>query len=125
LILLDTSALVRSLAGGRSALERMEALVDRGERLRISALVLYEWRRGPRLPEELAAQEALVPSEQVLEFDGDAALLAADLYRTLGRPRRRATDLAIAATALRHEATLWTFNPRDFSDVPGLRLLDG
>jgi len=31
-------------------------------------------------------------------------------------------DLAIAACALTHEAALWTLNPEDFRDIPGLRL---
>jgi len=31
-------------------------------------------------------------------------------------------DLAIAAYALVREANLWTLNPSDFRDIPGLRL---
>jgi len=38
-------------------------------------------------------------------------------------PRNREIDIAIAATAISHDATLWTLNARDFSDVPGLQLL--
>ena len=34
-------------------------------------------------------------------------------------------DLLIAATALRHDLTLLTFNRRHFARVPGLRLWDG
>jgi predicted nucleic acid-binding protein len=39
------------------------------------------------------------------------------------RPRGREIDLAIAATAIVHDAALWTLNPRDFADVPRLRLI--
>ena len=50
--------------------------------------------------------------------------MAARLYRTVRSPRGREIDLAIAACALMHRAALWTLNPRDFSDVPHLRLLE-
>ena len=44
------------------------------------------------------------------------------LYSTLARSRGRAADFAVAACALGDEAALWTLNPKDFSDVPGLKL---
>jgi len=85
-------------------------------------LVLYEWLRGPRLPEEIAAQEALFPSEAAVPFGSQEAALSAKLYRSLRRPRGREIDLAIAACAIRREAELWTLNDGDFKDIPNLRL---
>ena len=90
--------------------------------MRLSSIVLYEWLRGPRTVSELRVQEALFPREQAVPFDTEAAAEAAGLYARLSRPRGRDLDLAIAASALVNEATLWTLNPKDFSDVPGLRL---
>lgn len=94
-----------------------------GERIRLPTLVLYEWRRGPRTPEQLALQEDLFPSSGALAFDSEAAIIAADLFVQLGKPRRRQADLAIAATALASGASLWTLNERDFQDVPGIELV--
>ena len=74
----------------------------------VPSLVLYEWLRGPRLPEELAAQEALFPPESVVPFGGHEAALSARLYRSLRRPRGREVDIAIAACAIHREAALWT-----------------
>ena len=60
MIHLDTSLLVDALTGPRRSSGALRKTIERGERLTLSTLVLYEWRRGPRLPEELAAQEALL-----------------------------------------------------------------
>lgn len=120
MILLDTSVLVEMLgAGGRMRSDLRAALV-RGERLVVPALVLYEWLRGPRLPQELDAQEALFPSAEALPFGPVEAGIAAELYRTVPRARGREIDLAIAACARSWDATVWTLNPQDFDDVPGL-----
>lgn len=101
----------------------MRALIAEGERLIVPALVLYEWWRGPRSPEELAAQEALFPREMALSFGPDEAALAAKLYAELPRARGREIDLAIAAHAIGRGARLWTLNPDDFRDIGGLALV--
>jgi predicted nucleic acid-binding protein len=122
LIHLDTSVLVDSLAGARRSARALRRVIEGGERLAISALVLYEWLRGPRLEEELADQGELFPPEHAVPFGPEEAALAARLYRAVPRGRQRELDLAIAASALSHEAILWTLNPDDFHDIPGLRL---
>jgi predicted nucleic acid-binding protein len=93
-----------------------------GEPLLLPALVLYEWLRGPRLLEELAAQESLFPSESAIPFGKEEAIVSADLYRAVSRAQTREVDLAIAACALVRGARLWTLNHADFQDVPGLQL---
>ena len=98
-------------------------MIERGERLGLPAIVLYEWWRGPRTATELAVQEDLFPSEDCWPFDHRAAQVAADLYRRLGRPRSRQLDLAVAATALTAGGRLWTLNASDFDDIPGLELV--
>jgi predicted nucleic acid-binding protein len=120
---LDTSALIDTLTGPRRSLPRLTALVEDGHPLAISSLVFFEWKRGPRTRGELAAQEALVPTESIVAFDAPAAARAADLYRRLPKARGREIDLAIAACALIQGAALWTLNPADFKDIPGLTLV--
>jgi len=88
----------------------------------LTTLVLYEWQRGPRRPEELAAQEALWPADAAIAFGPEEAAAAAALYRVVRAPRGREMDLAIAACAIRWNAALWTLNIKDFRDVPGLNL---
>lgn len=122
MIVVDTSALVDSLTGPRRSAARLRGFLTEGERLVVPALVLYEWWRGPRLEEELTAQEALFPGDAALPFGQAEAAVASSLYGHVRRPRGRELDLAIAAHALVMEASLWTLNRRDFEDVPGLTL---
>ena len=125
MIHLDTSLLVDALAGPRRSAPALRAAIADGERILLSTLVLYEWRRGPRVAAELATQEQLFPSADAVPFDVTAAERAADLYRALRRARGRELDLAIAACAILQDAALWTLNIEDFADVPGLRLFSG
>ena len=124
MIVVDTSALIDSLAGPRRSAAKMRELLTSGERLVLPAMVLYEWWRGPRLAAELEAQEALFPSSAALPFGADEAAIASGLYRTVDRPRGRELDLAIAAHALSMGAALWSQNTRDFADIPALVLID-
>jgi predicted nucleic acid-binding protein len=121
-IVLDTSVLIDALSGPRRSAPALRHAIEAGERILLPSLVLYEWLRGPRLDEELAAQEALFPSALALAFGPAEAARAAQLYVSLPRRRGREIDLAIAACALTLGARLWTLNPRDFRDLPGLQL---
>lgn len=122
MIVLDTSVLVESLGAGGRLQAELRRTFEAGERVVLPTLVLYEWLRGPRIPEELTAQEALLPGDEVIPFGPAEAALAARLYQAVSRHRGREVDLAIAACALSWNAVLWTLNRRDFQDVPGLRV---
>jgi len=121
-IVLDTSVLIDALTGPRRSAPALRRAIENGERLLLPSLVLYEWLRGPRLPEELAAQDALFPAAAALPFGPAEAARAAHLHVRLRRGRGREIDLAIAACALTLGARLWTLNPRDFRDLEGLDL---
>ena len=68
MIHLDTSVLIDAFSGGKPLAPRLRQLLDSGERMFLSALVLFEWRRGPRIPEQIDAQEALFPSSEAIPF---------------------------------------------------------
>jgi len=123
MIHLDTSVLIDSLSGPRRSAGGLREFIDNRERISISTLVLYEWLRGPRLAEEIEAQESLFPAIASVHFGPDEAALAAELYHTVRQPRGRELDLAIAACAILHDARLWTLKGEDFADVPGLQLI--
>jgi predicted nucleic acid-binding protein len=120
--ILDTSVLIDSLSGPKRSAKGLRAAIEGGERLLVPSLVLYEWLRGPRLPSEVAAQEALFPADSAVVFGPREASLSVELYRTVKHPRGREIDLAIAACAIVRDAGLWTLNTADFRGIPKLRL---
>ena len=119
---LDTSVVIAVLTGARPLLVAYESTAAAGHRLDISSPVLYEWLRGPRVEGELRLQRVLHPDDQVVSFGPREASIAGEIYRQLKRARNREMDIAIAACAMEHGAALWTVNPADFRDIPGLRL---
>jgi predicted nucleic acid-binding protein len=121
-IALDTSVLIDSLTGSKRSSPELRHLIEIGQRILVPALVFYEWLRGPRLPEELAAQEALFPGKAAIVFGMEEAILSSRIYRSVSRPRGREIDLAIAACAIARGADLWTLNTADFEDIPSLTL---
>ncbi len=67
---------------------------------------------------------SLVETLQLLPFDYDSALHAAEIRLALARKGTPIgpADLMIAATARAHDATLVTRNLREFSRVPNLEI---
>lgn len=122
MILLDTSVLVGSFTGQQVSAPKLTQMLERGERLLVPTLVIYEWLRGPRIVEELELQDRLFPAEAAIDFGVQEAAVAAKLYRQVRKARDREIDIAIAACAIVHEAALWTLNRDDFKDIPGLEL---
>ena len=124
MIHLDTSVLVDALTGQKRSAPALRAAFAGGERVLLSAIVLYEWLRGPRIEPEIAMQAALFPPASIVAFGLEEARRAAGLYRSVVRGRGRDLDVAVAACALTHGAELWTLNPADFTDLPNLKLYD-
>ncbi len=71
---LDTSALVNAFTGPKRSARRLRAAIERGERVSLSTMMLYEWLRGPRLEEQLAIQQALFLRESAVVFGPEEAL---------------------------------------------------
>jgi predicted nucleic acid-binding protein len=117
---LDTDFLVKALSIAGAERDLLRRVSDSPAEIEISALAWYEFCRGPRLPEQEAVARSYLESEGIIAFNEDLAAAAADLFRRLGSPRRRAFDLAIAATAIARGARLLTANTRDYSGIEEL-----
>lgn len=130
MLVLDSNTISYYFRGDPLVVPRMQALkpADVG----VPAIVEYELRYGlRRLPPEaaaprLAALTKLLQPLQVLPFDSECAAHAARIraeLESMGAPIGP-HDTLIAATALRHQATLVTRNAREFSRVAGLQWVD-
>lgn len=130
MLILDSNTISNYFRGDPQVVPRLQAV--RPADLGVPAIVEYELRYGLlRLPQEaatprLAALAQFLRPMQVLPFDAECAAHAARIRVTLeaaGTPIGP-HDTLIAATALRHQATLVTRNVRGFSRVPGLQWVD-
>ncbi len=70
-----------------------------------------------------ARLDIILATIPTLAFDDAAADAYASIVAQAGYSRRKILDRMIAAQALVHRATLVSFNPSDFADVPSLRVL--
>lgn len=117
---LDTDFLVYALAVSGPERAALRKLAASDAVIEVSAIAWYEFCRGPRTPEQIAVARALFAAESVVPFSEPLAERAADVFRGLGSPRRRAADVAIGVTAALRGAVLLTRNARDFVGIEGL-----
>jgi predicted nucleic acid-binding protein len=118
---LDTDFLVYALSVAGPERRRLRTLADSDAEIRMSAVAWYEFSRGPRTPEQLAVARSFLGEDGVVAFTEATADEAADVFRRLGSPRRRAADVAIGVAAATQAAVLLTRNARDFAGIPDLR----
>jgi predicted nucleic acid-binding protein len=111
-------------AVSRAGAERRKLLAhsDAGDEIQISAVAWCEFCRGPRTPEQLSVARALFLDDGIIPFSEALAAEAAEVFRRLGSPRRRAADIAIGVTAAQLEARLLSRNARDFAGIPALEV---
>ncbi len=120
---IDSDVLVYATSVAGPERTRLLALADAPATLHMSAVAWYEYSRGPRLPEQLAlARHFLEEHDGVVSLSDEFASRAAEVFRRLGSPRRRANDIAIGVTAAACDAVLVTRNARDFVGVPDLQV---
>ena len=105
---------------------------ESSEKVYISVVVVSELLIGvhranteARRERRLAFVEAVISGVGVLDFTIAAARVHAEIYADLAKKGQMigAHDLIIAATARCHDLSLLTDNIREFSRVPGLRVI--
>jgi predicted nucleic acid-binding protein len=116
----DTDFLIYAVSVRGPEQRRLKKLLDSDAILEASVLVWYEFARGPRTPEQLAVARDLFTEDGIIPFSEDLAEAAADQFRRLGSPRKRAADIAIGVVARSRNAVLLTRNARDFAGIDDL-----
>jgi predicted nucleic acid-binding protein len=119
---LDTDFLVTALSRTGPERARLLELAESESEIQISAIAWYEFSRGPRTVDQLAAARSFFFADGIIPFSEELAAISSEVFRNLGSPRRRAADIAIGVTAAAMGASLLTLNPADFEDIPRLRL---
>src|SRR6185503_721240 len=117
---LDTDFLVYALSVRGAEREKLSELARSEAQIEISSVAWYEFSRGPRTAEQLAVARSFFGSDGIVPFSEELAAAAAEAFRTLGSPRKRAADVAIATTAAAAGAVLLSRNAKDFAGIPGL-----
>jgi tRNA(fMet)-specific endonuclease VapC len=122
--LLDTNVVIHLRDGDTAVAERVASL--QGAVL-MSIVTRVELEGGVhREPAHARARRArldlLLSAIPTLAFDDLAAATYGSIVAASGYSRLKLLDRMIASQALVHRAELVTFNPDDFSDVPGLTL---
>ncbi len=117
-VLLDTSVAIAALAQ-----EDVEAAISAASlaELHFGALVAKDPDEGARRAQRLGVVEATfdpLPIDTAVAREWGR--LAAAIAERGGQPRRRAIDLAIAATANVHGVALLTADSADFAIIPDL-----
>ena len=113
----DTDFLVFALSASGPERRRLLAVAESDAEVEMSAVAWYEFARGPRTPEQLAVARSLFASDGIVPFSEEIAARAAEVFRRLGSPRRRAADVAIGVTAAAREAVLLSRNAADFAGI--------
>ncbi|MFT3864944.1 MAG: type II toxin-antitoxin system VapC family toxin [Solirubrobacterales bacterium] len=117
-LLLDTSVLIR---GHADPLDKVAISAVSVAELHFGVLVAADDEARANRLQRLATIERVFDP---LPFDGTVARECGRLHAAVvqrgGRPRRRAFDLAIAATANVHQVPLLTHDPADFKLIDDL-----
>ena len=123
MILIESSVLMQAqrLPDSQEAIE-LAALMSSGEAA-LTGPVIMEYLRGARSPAEFEFLAERVVSVECLEMDQQAWVIAGRLSNRLIRAGTTMTDLdvAIAATAIRHDVPLYTLDGA-FERIPELML---
>lgn len=121
-IQVDTNYLV-GLANPDGRYGEFFRALQQGEQTEISAIAWHEFLCGPFDKLDYVRALAILQS-RIISVDREAAEYGAALFNKTGRRRGSSADCMIAAVAILHSATFFTFNTQDFLPfVPlGLRL---
>ena len=119
---MDTSFLIRALAGGSREDTQLRGWLKTNEPLGMSAIAWAEFRCGPVDETDVSLASSVVGRHS--PFTAEMAVTAARLFNDSGRRRGSMIDCMIAATALAERAAIATSNPNDFSrfEASGLAL---
>ena len=125
MIQIDTNFLVALVAPREDAFRLTESWLKEQKQIAISAITWSEFCNGPLLEDSKTIALDLI-QDRIIDFSKKQAELAAELFNETGRRRSSRCDCMIAASAIVRQASLATYNQKDFERfIPhGLQLVD-
>lgn len=128
-ILIDTDILSFYLKGYPDVVEELDNYELQHGPVLISRITIIEILGGLKAKNASSQEERFrdfIKSRTILEIDEVSGETASEIFAHLFKIGRHSGnyDILIAATALRHDLTLCTHNGKDYSNIPGLDLVD-
>ena len=116
MICLDANYLIGGTSQERPESGHLLDWIDAGETFCTPTPAWYEFLCGPVNADAIEAMKDLL-GERIMPFDTAAAILSAELFNKIGRPRARRVDVMIAAIAIQQDAKLATLNTAHFEPM--------
>ena len=121
MIILDTNIIIELFKGNLQILQKLKSF---HKDFAISSITLMELFYGAHNKKEVNELEKFLSSFSLLHITTDISKSATQLVKTYAKSHTLdIPDSLIAATALSHDATLFTLNTKDFTYIPNIKLL--
>ena len=121
MILLDTNVLIEILKGNQQTTQQIETL---GGPLAVSSITTMELVYGARNKAEVQRLDKFMRLFQSVHLNAAISIRALKLIMNYAKSHTLdIPDALIAATALEHQAQLFTYNQIDFRFIPNLELI--
>jgi Predicted nucleic acid-binding protein, contains PIN domain len=121
MILCDTNILIDFFKGNETVTNEIRQIGF--AELAVSVITTGELYYDARDKAELAKIQKRLALLKQVELDPETSIIFMELMgKYVLSHRLSLPDALIAATALRHDASLYTFNLKDFKYIPGIKL---
>jgi len=121
MILCDSNVLIELFKGNKNTLETLKSIGSKN--IGISAVSLMELFFGARNKQELALIKDNLSMHHIFQINKNTSEIAVDLiYKYSKSHGLDIPDALIAATALDHQITLFTYNLKDFKFIENINL---
>lgn len=120
MILLDTNILIEILKGHKATVDTVQGF---NEEIAISSISVMELYYGALNKAEVKKIEKFVSVFTLMHLDSEISMSALQMVRTYAKSHALdIPDSLIAATAIKNNCMLFTYNQKDFKYIKGLKL---
>ena len=122
MVLCDTNILIHAFNGNQGTIDMLENIGF--SEIAISAITVMELYQGMGNKTELAQMKKKIRYYDVVEIDIPTSKLAAELMEKFKLSHNlQIPDAIIGATAITYQLKLYTYNTKDFSFLPHIKLI--